>query len=95
MNPARRAQFAPSAPEARASAVLRRATRRHPNHSRTAPSSVDPYTGADAERASILALVDELAVLAAELWFEGRLGDGRTEEETRDAEDDEDDASRE
>jgi hypothetical protein len=72
--------------------VLRRATRRHPNHSRTASSNVDPCNSAEAERTSILALVDELAVLAAELWFAGKLEDRRAEEETPHVEDDEDDA---
>jgi len=35
--------------------------------------------------------VDELAVFAAELWFAGKLGDGRDEDETSDVENDEDD----
>lgn len=35
--------------------------------------------------------MDELAVLAAELWFAGKLDDRRVEEESPDAEVDEDD----
>lgn len=40
------------------------------------------------ERSAILALVDELAVLAADLWFAGKLDQFPLEEEPADAEDD-------
>jgi hypothetical protein len=41
------------------------------------PGAIEPPTG-DAEASHegrILALVDDLAILAADLWFEGRLDD--------------------
>lgn len=59
-----------------------------PGLRRTSAREVPVPDGATADqRPAILALVDELAVLAADLWFAGKLDQFPLEEEPADAED--------
>ena len=46
-----------------------------------------PSDGTGDQRSAILALVDDLAVLAADLWFEGKLEKFPVHEESLDADD--------
>lgn len=54
----------------------------------SAPDVLVPDGATADQRSAILALVDELAVLAADLWFAGKLDEFPLEEEPADAEDD-------
>lgn len=52
----------------------------------TDQSGAEPHASLHDDQSAIVALVDELAILAAELWLEGRL-DGVALEEPEDDED--------
>jgi hypothetical protein len=52
-------------------------------------SNATPFDEANEDRSVILALVDELAFLAAELWFAGKFDHCGPEEESPDVDDDE------
>lgn len=55
-------------------------------HAVPEPAEALPHASLQDEEDAIVALVDELAILAAELWLEGKL-DGFAEKEPEDDED--------